>query len=245
MAERRAEEIQRGVSLVGPHRDDIVLATKVYQPMGLGPNDRRLSAYHIRRACEASLKALDTDRIDLYQYHRPDPTVPYAETIGAFKELQDEGKIRHIGVCNVTLEQLGVARSIVDVVSVQNRFNLTDRAAEDVLEACEAYYARRRRKVFIEYVMLGGVNDTYEQARALTRLLDPRIYKVNLIPYNPTGMYEGSSRDAIAAFKHVLERARLPATVRLTRGRDIAAACGQLRHEHREPRQSATSRPCA
>src|SRR5689334_12153866 len=98
----------------------------------------------------------------------------------------------------------------------------------DVLEACVAYYARRRRKVFIEYVMLGGVNDTYEQARALTRLLDPRIYKVNLIPYNPTGMYDGSSPGAIGAFKAVLEEHGVRATVRLTRGRDIDAACGQL-----------------
>jgi 23S rRNA (adenine2503-C2)-methyltransferase len=78
------------------------------------------------------------------------------------------------------------------------------------------------------YVMLSGVNDTYEQAVALARLLDPRIYKVNLIPYNPTGMYDGSSPGAIAAFKAVLSEHRLRATVRLTRGRDIDAACGQL-----------------
>jgi 23S rRNA (adenine2503-C2)-methyltransferase len=97
-----------------------------------------------------------------------------------------------------------------------------------VLAACEAYHARRRRKVFIEYVMLAGVNDTYRQAVALASLLDPRIYKVNLIPYNPTGMYEGSSPGAIAAFKGVLEEHGLRATVRLTRGRDIEAACGQL-----------------
>jgi 23S rRNA (adenine2503-C2)-methyltransferase len=97
-----------------------------------------------------------------------------------------------------------------------------------VLEACEAYYARRRRRVFIEYVMLAGVNDTYAQAVALAQLLDHRVFKVNLIPYNPTGMYDGSSPAAIAAFKAVLEEHGLPATVRLTRGRDIAAACGQL-----------------
>jgi 23S rRNA (adenine2503-C2)-methyltransferase len=98
----------------------------------------------------------------------------------------------------------------------------------DVLAACDAYHARRRRKVFIEYVMLAGVNDTYRQAVALATLLDPRIYKVNLIPYNPTGMYEGSSPGAIAAFKAVLEEHGVRATVRLTRGRDIEAACGQL-----------------
>jgi 23S rRNA (adenine2503-C2)-methyltransferase len=97
-----------------------------------------------------------------------------------------------------------------------------------VLEACEAYYARRRRRVFIEYVMLAGVNDTYRQAVALAELLDPKIYKVNLIPYNPTGMYDGSSPGAIAAFKAVLEEHGVRATVRLTRGRDIDAACGQL-----------------
>jgi len=98
----------------------------------------------------------------------------------------------------------------------------------DVLAECERYHALRRRRVFVEYVMLAGVNDRVEQAMALARLLDPRIYKVNLIPYNPTGAYAGSSRKAIDAFRAVLEEAGLPATVRLTRGRDIAAACGQL-----------------
>jgi 23S rRNA (adenine2503-C2)-methyltransferase len=98
----------------------------------------------------------------------------------------------------------------------------------DVLGECERYFNLRRRKVFVEYVMLGGVNDRVEQARALARLLDPKVFKVNLIPYNPTGMYAGSTRKAIAAFKAELDAARLPATVRLTRGRDIAAACGQL-----------------
>src|SRR3954462_1962355 len=97
-----------------------------------------------------------------------------------------------------------------------------------VLAECERYFKFRRRKVFVEYVMPRGVNDRVEQARLLADLLDPKVFKVNLIPYNPTGMYDGSSRKAIDAFKHVLDRARLPATVRLTRGRDIAAACGQL-----------------
>jgi 23S rRNA (adenine2503-C2)-methyltransferase len=109
------------------------------------------------------------------------------------------------------------------IVPVNDRFPLAE-----ILALCFEYHRRSNRKVFVEYVMLAGVNDSIEQAAALAGLLDPRVYKVNLIPYNPTGMYEGSSRDAIAAFKHVLDRARLPATVRLTRGRDIAAACGQL-----------------
>jgi 23S rRNA (adenine2503-C2)-methyltransferase len=101
----------------------------------------------------------------------------------------------------------------------------------DVLGECERRFELRRQKVFVEYVMLGGVNDRVEQAAQLARLLDRRIYKVNLIPYNPTGAYESSSRAAVAAFKTVLDRAGLPATVRLTRGRDIQAACGQLAAE--------------
>src|SRR3954462_14462999 len=99
----------------------------------------------------------------------------------------------------------------------------------EVLAACEAYYARRKRRVFVEYVMLAGGNDAYGQAVALAQLLDPRVYKLNLIPYNPTGsVYDGSSRGAIDAFKAALEDHGLRATVRLTRGRDIDAACGQL-----------------
>jgi 23S rRNA (adenine2503-C2)-methyltransferase len=97
-----------------------------------------------------------------------------------------------------------------------------------VLEECRRYVALRGRRVFVEYVMLAGVNDSAEHARELASALDTDAFKVNLIPYNPTGMYDGSSRQAIAAFKAVLDRARIPATVRLTRGRDIAAACGQL-----------------
>jgi 23S rRNA (adenine2503-C2)-methyltransferase len=99
----------------------------------------------------------------------------------------------------------------------------------EVLEACDAWYAKKRRRVFVEYLMLGGVNDTVAQARQLAELLDRRVYKINLIPYNPTGeTYQGSSRAAIAAFKSVLEEHGFEATVRLTRGQDIDAACGQL-----------------
>jgi 23S rRNA (adenine2503-C2)-methyltransferase len=98
----------------------------------------------------------------------------------------------------------------------------------EVLAACERYMAKRRRKVFVEYVMLDGVNDLPEHARELAALLDPRAYKVNLIPYNPTGTYDGSSPQRIERFRAILTEHRLTATVRLTRGRDIDAACGQL-----------------
>jgi 23S rRNA (adenine2503-C2)-methyltransferase len=110
-----------------------------------------------------------------------------------------------------------------ELMPVNERYPLAD-----VLAECRRYFGLRLRKVFVEYVMLRGVNDRVEQARALADLLDPKVFKVNLIPYNPTGMFEGSSPKVIAAFKDVLDRARVPATVRLTRGRDIAAACGQL-----------------
>jgi 23S rRNA (adenine2503-C2)-methyltransferase len=99
----------------------------------------------------------------------------------------------------------------------------------DVLAACRGFYERKRRKVFVEYVMLGGVNDRIEQARELADVLDPKLFKVNLIPYNPTdSVYEGSSPKAIDAFRSELERHGIEATVRLTRGREIDAACGQL-----------------
>ena len=100
---------------------------------------------------------------------------------------------------------------------------------DDVLGACLAWHERKRMPVFVEYLMLGGVNDRYEQAIALAERLDPRAFKVNLIPYNPTDApYAGSSRHAVDAFRAVLEEHGLRATVRLTRGRDIDAACGQL-----------------
>jgi 23S rRNA (adenine2503-C2)-methyltransferase len=105
---------------------------------------------------------------------------------------------------------------------------------DTVLAECRRYVELRRRKVFVEYVMLGGVNDSPADAEALAALLDARTFKVNLIPYNPTGgPYDGSSREAIERFREVLLRAGIPATVRLTRGRDIAAACGQLAAEAR------------
>ncbi len=111
-----------------------------------------------------------------------------------------------------------------ELMPVNDRYPL-----QDVIAACRAYYERKRRQVFVEYVMLGGVNDSHVQAVQLAELLDRRVFKVNLIPYNPTGSdYVGSTPKAMDAFKAELERHGLSATVRLTRGRDIAAACGQL-----------------
>jgi 23S rRNA (adenine2503-C2)-methyltransferase len=112
-----------------------------------------------------------------------------------------------------------------ELMPVNDRYPL-----RDVLDACLRWHERRRRQVFVEYLMLGGVNDRYEQAVQLAALLEPRrAFKVNLIPYNPTDApYQGSSRDAIAAFRAALDERGVRTTVRLTRGREIAAACGQL-----------------
>ena len=120
-----------------PYPDDLVIATKAGltrpRPGSWEPDGR---PEHIRDAVQGSLRRLRLERIDVYQVHRPDPKVPYTETVGAFRDLQQAGLVRHVGVSNVSVERLGVARGIVDVVSVQNRYNLSDRESEPVLEAC-------------------------------------------------------------------------------------------------------------
>ncbi|MGX1911329.1 aldo/keto reductase [Streptomyces phaeochromogenes] len=154
---RRA--VERGVTLIdtadnyGPSIAEELVAEALYPyPAGLviatkggvvrtGPD-----AWHIegrperlRAMCEASLRRLRLDTIDLYQLHRLDPDVPMAEQLGALDELRREGKIRHIGLDSVTAEQLEAARELTDIASVQNRYNLTDRASEPLLKLCEAH----------------------------------------------------------------------------------------------------------
>ena len=122
-----------------PYPDGLVIATKGgLRRTGPGEWPRDARPERLKECCEGSLRRLKVDRIDLYQLHAPDPKVPYEDSVGALKELQDEGKIRHIGVSNVSVDQLEQARSIVDVVTVQNRYNLEDRDSDDVLDACEA-----------------------------------------------------------------------------------------------------------
>ena len=193
-----------------------------------------------------------------------EPMLNLEAVLEAARRLPDLG-ITHRRTTVSTVGWLPGLRRFVDEVTEPVRLALSLHAADDalrsrimpvnerypvadVLAECRRYFELRRRRVFVEYVLLAGVNDRVEQAQALADVLDPAVFKVNLIPYNPipqkkegarggttgsptpnpTGMYEGSSRKAIAAFKAVLDRARVPATVRLTRGRDIAAACGQL-----------------
>jgi 23S rRNA (adenine2503-C2)-methyltransferase len=173
-----------------------------------------------------------------------EPFLNYDEVLASARRLPDVG-ITHRRTTVSTVGWMPGLTRFVDEVEEPIRLALSLHAADprlrssimpvndryplpSVLAVCRRYFELRHRKVFVEYVMLAGVNDSPERARELTQLLDPKVFKVNLIPYNPTGFYDGSSRDAIAAFKGVLDAARIPSTVRLTRGRDIAAACGQL-----------------
>ena len=121
-----------------PYPDDLVIATKGgLRRTGPGEWPRDLRPERIKECCEASLKRLKVDQIYLYQLHAVDPNVPYEETVGAAKELQEEGKVGHVGVCNVGRTELEVARGIVDVVSVQNQYSVVDRSSEKVLKVCE------------------------------------------------------------------------------------------------------------
>jgi aryl-alcohol dehydrogenase-like predicted oxidoreductase len=121
-------------------RDDLVVATKAgllrntdgdWKPLG-DPD-------YVRNAVLASLDRLGTDQIDLYQFHRPDPEVPFEDSVQTFAELKDEGLVNHVGLSNVSVEQLETARDIVDIATVQNEYNVGNRESEDVLAACEEY----------------------------------------------------------------------------------------------------------
>jgi 23S rRNA (adenine2503-C2)-methyltransferase len=173
-----------------------------------------------------------------------EPFLNVDAVLAAARRLPDLG-ITHRRTTVSTVGWLPGLKRFVDEVDEPIRLALSLHAAEptlrsslmpvndryplpEVLAECRRYVALRNRRVYIEYVMLAGVNDAPGQAKALARALGPDAFKVNLIPYNPTGLHTGSARGVIEAFKAVLDQARIPATVRLTRGRDIAAACGQL-----------------
>jgi len=125
-----------------PYPKDLVIGTKAgFKPGRLEPGMTSLPPLgrpdHIREECEKSLKRLRVDCIDLYQIHVPDPEVPYEDTVGAFVDLQKAGKVRQIGVSNVTPDHLALAQALCQVASVQNRYNVGERSSETVLEACE------------------------------------------------------------------------------------------------------------
>jgi aryl-alcohol dehydrogenase-like predicted oxidoreductase len=121
-----------------PYPDDLVIATKGGQVRpGPGRWDPDGRPEHLKEALEGSLRRLKLDQIPLYQFHRVDPKVPLEESVGALAQLKDEGKIRHVGLSNVTEEQLRVAERIVPIVSIQNRYNVADRRSESIVDLCE------------------------------------------------------------------------------------------------------------
>ena len=121
-----------------PYPAGLVIATKGgLTRSGPGQWHRNGRPAHLRKACEGSLRRLRVERIDIYQLHAVDPSVPMEESLGELVKLRSEGKIRDIGLSNVSVDQLQRARKLVPIVSVQNRYNLADRASEDVLKVCE------------------------------------------------------------------------------------------------------------
>ena len=152
-----------------PYPEDLVIATKGGQLRpGPGRWDPDGRPEHLREALEGSLRRLRLDQIPLYQLHRPDPNVPFAESVGALAALKDEGKIRHIGLSNVSLAELEQAERLTPVVSVQNRFNLDDRRSDGVLEYCA-----RKSIAFIPWAPLDSGRHTRQSgSRALARVAD-------------------------------------------------------------------------
>jgi aryl-alcohol dehydrogenase-like predicted oxidoreductase len=155
---------------LAPYPEGLVIATKAghYRP---GPNEWPVDASPdaIRRQTEQSLRDLRVERVDLQQLHRVDPLVPIEESVGALKELQDEGKVRHIGVSNVTVGELRRAQSVASIVSVQNEYNLADRRSDDVVEVCEA-----DGLAFLPWFPLGA-GRLVISGRALDRVASKRV----------------------------------------------------------------------
>ena len=187
-----------------------------------------------------------------------EPMLNLDEVLGAARRLPELG-ITHRRTTISTVGWLPGLTRFVDEVQEPIRLALSLHAPDDELRSrlmpvnhrhpiaavvaeCRRHAVATNRRVFIEYVMLADVNDSREHARALATLLGRDDFKVNLIPYNPTGLYDGSSGERIGIFKAQLEQARVPVTVRLTRGRDIEAACGQLAAAPK-PRRDAAPAP--
>ncbi len=140
---------------LSPYPDDVVVATKggLERP-GPGqwtPNGR---PEHLVSACEGSLRRLQLEQIPLYQLHRPDPAVPLEDSVGALVELKDQGKIRHIGLSNVSEEQLRRAQQLTPIVSIQNRYNVTDRGSESIVDLCE-----QEQIAFLPWAPIQGLDD--------------------------------------------------------------------------------------
>ena len=137
----------------------LVIATKGGMTRS-GPNQWHADGRpeHIREACDASLNRLGVEQIELYQFHRPDPNVPFTDSVKTFFELQKQGKVKHVGLSNVSVDQLQQAMELGEIVSVQNRYSLFDRDSEDVLAFCQQHGI-----MFIPWYPIGGGNEFGEQ----------------------------------------------------------------------------------
>ncbi len=140
---------------LAPYPDDLVIATKggLLRP---GPNEWSPDGRpaHLKAACEGSLRRLGVEQIALYQWHRPDLAVPLEDSVGALVELKEEGKIRHIGVSNLDEEQLRRAQALTPVVSLQNRYNLSDRGSESLVDLCE-----QEQMAFLPWAPIQGIDE--------------------------------------------------------------------------------------
>lgn len=170
-----------------PYPSDLVVATKggLWRDARDGSWPKCGEPGYIRNAILGSLDRLKVDTIDLYQYHRPDPDVPFEDAVNTFAELKDEGKVRHVGLSNVSVEQLEEARDIVDIATVQNQYNVGNREHEDVLEACEEYDIG-----FIPWFPLGAGDlgdkaDVVDQIAADHDASDRQIALAWLLHYSP------------------------------------------------------------
>jgi pyridoxine 4-dehydrogenase len=148
-----------------PYPDELVIATKcgLVRP-GPGRWEPDGRPEHLRQACEGSLRRLKLDQIPLYQFHRPDPKVPIAESIGALAELKSEGKIRHIGVSNVSEEQFHAAQKVTPIVSIQNRYNIADRSSETLVDLCE-----QEQVAFVPWAPIQDADDSVAVRAAAER----------------------------------------------------------------------------
>ena len=150
---------------LAPYPDDLVIATKGgLERTGPGQWPVNGRPEHLKEACEGSLRRLRLEQIPLYQWHRPDPQVPLEESVGALVELKEQGKVRHIGVSNVDEEQLRRIQQLVPVVSIQNRYNLTDRSSETLVDLCE-----QEDLVFLPWAPIQGIDDDAVVARIAER----------------------------------------------------------------------------
>lgn len=195
---------------LSPYPKGLVIATKggLVRP---GPNRWEADGRpeHLRKALEGSLRRLRLDRIDVYQFHRPDPKVPFEESVGALAEMQREGKIRHVGLSNVSVAQLASAQRIVPIVTVQNRYNLDDRSSEDVLEACV-----RQNIGFFPWAPVGGGSGLHAEAlEKIARAHGATPFQVTLawllqrapvmLPIPGTGSVEHLEENVAAASLHL------------------------------------------